>query len=113
MAINIDIQKQTRLSGLQHPYPRQFQQAGLALAQAGKGLQNIGTDIGNFALAETQALQTTRSKRILADFTAYEISTANEFLISDTLGLYVTPQMQIFLFFKFSLLRFFLILFKK
>jgi len=78
MAINIDIQKQTRLSGLQHPYPRQFQQAGLALAQAGKGLQNIGTDIGNFALAETQALQTTRSKRILADFTAYEISTANE-----------------------------------
>ena len=73
MAINIDIQKQTQLSGLQHPYPRPFQQAGLALAQAGRGLQNIGTDIGNFALAEQEALQKTRSQRILANFTAFEI----------------------------------------
>ena len=44
MRINLDrsVQRQTQLSGLKQADPRPFQQAGLAIAQAGQSLQNLG-----------------------------------------------------------------------
>ena len=80
MAFNIDrsVFQQTQKSGLKQTDPRAFTASASGLYQLGQSMQTVGDAGAKFALAETQALQTTRSKRILANFTAYEISTANK-----------------------------------
>lgn len=80
MAFNIDrsVFQQNQKSGLRQTDPRAFTAGAQGLIQLGQGLQDVGDAGAKFALAENQALQTTRSQRILADFTAYEISTANK-----------------------------------
>jgi len=78
MAIDYSVFRQTQKSGLRPTDSRAFTASATGLYQLGQSMQTVGDAGAKFALAETQALQTTRSKRILADFTAYEIATANK-----------------------------------
>ncbi len=78
MNIDLSVIPQNQLSGLRQTNPWAFAQPFAQMAQSGRNLQWLGATGTNLAIAETQALQKTRSKRILADFNAFEIQTANQ-----------------------------------
>jgi len=78
MNVDFSVIQQSGGSGLRQTNQWAFTEPYRQMAQTGRNLQWLGATGTNLAIAETQALQKTRSKRILADFNAFEIQTANQ-----------------------------------